>query len=123
MNKIRELTRSSLEITYELFIIMIPTLIIVKILDELGFVEILNKFCAPLMFLLGLPEAMPPDNQDHQSAQSDVQSVEARGGEESACVQVVRQAKGEGEVLDHLTHQKGEPQSCCHQKPVAAAAL
>ena len=58
MNKIRDLTRSSLEITYELFIIMIPTLIIVKILDELGFVEILNKFCAPLMFLLGLPEAI-----------------------------------------------------------------
>jgi hypothetical protein len=37
---------------------MIPTLIVVKILDELGFVEILNKFFAPLMFLLGLPEAI-----------------------------------------------------------------
>ena len=58
MNKVKELTRSSLEITYELFIIMIPTLIVVKILDELGFVEILNKFCAPLMSLLGLPEAI-----------------------------------------------------------------
>ena len=58
MNKVKELTRSSLEITYELFIIMIPTLIIVKILDEFGFVEILNKFFAPLMFLLGLPEAI-----------------------------------------------------------------
>jgi hypothetical protein len=58
MNKVKELTRSSLEITYELFIIMIPTLIVVKILDELGFVEILNKFFAPLMFLLGLPEAI-----------------------------------------------------------------
>ena len=58
MKKVKELTRSSLEITYELFIIMIPTLIVVKILDELGFVEILNKFCAPLMFLLGLPEAI-----------------------------------------------------------------
>jgi len=58
MNKVKELTRSSLEITYELFVIMIPTLIIVKILDELGFVEILNKFFAPLMFLLGLPEAI-----------------------------------------------------------------
>ena len=44
MNKIKELTKSSLEITYELFIIMIPTLIVVKILDELGFVQILNKF-------------------------------------------------------------------------------
>tara|TARA_Y100000994_G_scaffold160263_1_gene131466 strand:+ start:257 stop:1228 length:972 start_codon:yes stop_codon:yes gene_type:complete len=58
MNKVKELTKSSLEITYELFIIMIPTLIVVKILDELGFVEILNNFCAPLMFLLGLPEAI-----------------------------------------------------------------
>ena len=58
MNKVKELAKSSLEITYELFIIMIPTLIVVKILDELGFVEILNKFCAPLMFLLGLPEAI-----------------------------------------------------------------
>ena len=58
MNKFKELTKSSLEITYELFIIMIPTLIVVKILDELGFVEILNNFCAPLMFLLGLPEAI-----------------------------------------------------------------
>ena len=58
MNKLKELTKSSLEITYELFIIMIPTLIIVKILDEIGFVEILNKMFAPLMFLLGLPEAI-----------------------------------------------------------------
>ena len=58
MKKVKELAKSSLEITYELFIIMIPTLIVVKILDELGFVEILNNFCAPLMFLLGLPEAI-----------------------------------------------------------------
>ena len=58
MNKVMELAKSSLEITFELFIIMIPTLIVVKILDELGFVEILNNFCAPLMFLLGLPEAI-----------------------------------------------------------------
>tara|TARA_B100001250_G_scaffold279462_1_gene241833 strand:+ start:344 stop:1315 length:972 start_codon:yes stop_codon:yes gene_type:complete len=58
MNKVKELAKSSLEITYELFKIMIPTLIVVKILDELGFVEILNNFCAPLMFLLGLPEAI-----------------------------------------------------------------
>ena len=55
MNKIKELTKSSFEITYELFIVMIPTLIVVKILDEIGFVEILNKMFAPLMFLLGLP--------------------------------------------------------------------
>ena len=58
MNKIKELSKSSLEITYELFIIMIPTLIVVKILDELGFVQILNNFFAPLMFIIGLPEQM-----------------------------------------------------------------
>ena len=73
MNKIRELTRSSLEITYELFIIMIPTLIIVKILDELGFVEILNKFCAPLMFLLGLPEAISLVFTTHHCSQVPMQ--------------------------------------------------
>ena len=70
MNKIRELTRSSLEITYELFIIMIPTLIIVKILDELGFVEILNKFCAPLMFLLGLPAVSYTHLRAHETGRN-----------------------------------------------------
>jgi len=58
MNKIKELSKTIYEITYELFKIMIPTLIMVKILEELGFVEILNKVFAPLMLLLGLPEAI-----------------------------------------------------------------
>ena len=58
MNKIKELSKTIYEISYELFKIMIPTLIVVKILEELGFVEILNKVFAPLMLLLGLPEAM-----------------------------------------------------------------
>ena len=58
MNKIKELSKTIYEITYELFKIMIPTLIIVKILEEYGFVEILNKVFAPLMLLLGLPEAI-----------------------------------------------------------------
>ena len=47
MNKIKELTKSSFEITYELFIVMIPTLIVVKILDEIGFVEIWSVTGAP----------------------------------------------------------------------------
>jgi len=58
MNKIKELSKTIYEITYELFKIMIPTLIIVKILEVYGFVEILNKVFAPLMLLLGLPEAI-----------------------------------------------------------------
>ena len=56
MNKIKELSINIYEITYELFKIMIPTLIVVKLLEEFGFVTILNDFFAPLMILLGLPE-------------------------------------------------------------------
>lgn len=56
MNKIKELSTNIYEITYELFKIMIPTLIVVKLLEEFGFVIILNSFFAPLMILLGLPE-------------------------------------------------------------------
>ena len=56
MNKIKELSINIYEITYELFKIMIPTLIVVKLLEELGFVTILNDFFAPLIILLGLPE-------------------------------------------------------------------
>lgn len=58
MNKIKELSISSYEITLELFKVMIPTLIVIKILEEIGFVQVLNTFCAPLMLLLGLPEAI-----------------------------------------------------------------
>jgi len=57
MNKIKELSKTIYEISYELFKIMIPTLIVVKVLEELGFVEILNDFLSPLMLILGLPEA------------------------------------------------------------------
>lgn len=56
MQKLIKLSKNILEIAYELFRIMIPTLIIVKILQELGFVNILNNFLSPLMFLVGLPE-------------------------------------------------------------------
>ena len=47
MNKIKELSISSYEITLELFKVMIPTLIVIKILEEIGFVHVLNIFCAP----------------------------------------------------------------------------
>ena len=56
IKKTKDIVKNIFEITYELFRIMIPTLIIVKILQELGFVEILNNLLSPLMFLVGLPE-------------------------------------------------------------------
>ena len=39
MNKIKELSISSYEITLELFKVMVPTLIVIKILEEIGFVH------------------------------------------------------------------------------------
>ena len=56
IKKIKDIVKNIFEITYELFRIMIPTLIVVKILQELGFVDILNNFLSPLMFLVGLPD-------------------------------------------------------------------
>ena len=56
IKKTQDIVKNIFEITYELFRIMIPTLIIVKILQELGFVDILNNLLSPLMFLVGLPE-------------------------------------------------------------------
>ena len=56
IKKTKDIVKNIFEITYELFRIMIPTLIVVKILQELGFVDILNNLLSPLMFLVGLPE-------------------------------------------------------------------
>ncbi len=56
IKKTKDIVKNIFEITYELFRIMIPTLIIVKILQELGFVDVLNNLLSPLMFLVGLPE-------------------------------------------------------------------
>ena len=56
IKKIKDIVKNIFEITYELFRIMIPTLIVVKILQEFGFVDILNNFLSPLMFLVGLPD-------------------------------------------------------------------
>ena len=56
IKKIKDIVKNIFEISYELFRIMIPTLIVVKILQEFGFVDILNNFLSPLMFLVGLPE-------------------------------------------------------------------
>ena len=56
IKKSKDIVKNIFELTYELFRIMIPTLIIVKILQELGFVDILNNLLSPLMFLVGLPE-------------------------------------------------------------------
>ena len=46
------------DVSITLFKIMIPTLILVKILEELGVVLLLNQVMAPLTMLMGLPVEM-----------------------------------------------------------------
>lgn len=54
--KVRLLATEILRITYTLFKIMIPAIIIVKILEEIGFVPYLALFLEPMMTLVGLPK-------------------------------------------------------------------
>ena len=46
------------DVSFTLFKIMIPTLILVKTLEELGVVLMLNQIMAPLTSLMGLPVEM-----------------------------------------------------------------
>ncbi|MEH6588727.1 MAG: nucleoside recognition domain-containing protein [Halioglobus sp.] len=55
---IRELGHEVALVTWTLYKLMIPALIVVKLLQEMGALEYLSHFLAPLMSLLGLPESM-----------------------------------------------------------------
>lgn len=52
------LIKEILSITYDLFKIMIPIIIIVKVIDELGGIEYFSLVLEPLMQLVGLPSSM-----------------------------------------------------------------
>ena len=54
----RQLLKEIYEVSYTLFKLMIPVIIVVKILEELGGIEILSSILAPLMHWVGLPETM-----------------------------------------------------------------
>ncbi len=49
------LARETLRLTWELFRLMIPVILVVKLLEELGFVVLLSHLLAPIMGLVGLP--------------------------------------------------------------------
>lgn len=53
--KAGRLFRDALQISYELFKIMIPLIVAVKILKELGLVEVLARGLTPFMEVVGLP--------------------------------------------------------------------
>lgn len=52
------LIKEILSITYDLFKIMIPIIIIVKVIDEFGGIEYFSLILEPLMQLVGLPSSM-----------------------------------------------------------------
>ena len=54
----KELSQEIFDVSYTLFKIMIPIIIAVKILEELGVIEYLGIILEPLMSLVGLPESM-----------------------------------------------------------------
>ena len=56
--QIRKTCVDVVDVSVTLFKIMIPTLILVKILEEMGVVLILNQIMAPLTSLMGLPVEM-----------------------------------------------------------------
>lgn len=55
---INTLTREICSITFQLFKLMIPIIIMVKIIDELGGIEYIGNALAPIMQLVGLPASM-----------------------------------------------------------------
>jgi len=54
----RELASEIYFVTWTLYKVMIPTLIVVKLLEELGILVYLSWLLSPLMALVGLPESM-----------------------------------------------------------------
>lgn len=53
-----DIIKESLVVALPLYKIMIPMIILVKILKEMGFVEILGQLLAPIMAIVGLPGSM-----------------------------------------------------------------
>lgn len=53
----REIVIDTVKVSLTLFRIMIPALIVVKLLESIGFIEILATWISPLMQLMGLPDA------------------------------------------------------------------
>ena len=55
---LKKLYSDIVEVSWELFKIMVPTLLAVKVLSEIGFVSWLDSICAPLLSLIGLPASL-----------------------------------------------------------------
>ena len=56
--KLKNFIRESVSVALPLFRIMIPMIIVVKILKEMGAIDILGQWLAPVMGIVGLPGSM-----------------------------------------------------------------
>lgn len=54
----KELTRDIFEVTFTLFKIMIPIIIVIKIVEEMGGIILLSQWLSPLMEFVGLPNEL-----------------------------------------------------------------
>lgn len=58
MPYLQDIIRKTVSISFTLFKLMIPIIIVVKILEEMGLVIIISEWLSPVMELVGLPGAM-----------------------------------------------------------------
>lgn len=58
INTLKELPREIYDVSMTLFKIMIPALIIIKLLEEIGGITLLGHILSPVMAWVGLPESM-----------------------------------------------------------------
>ena len=55
---LKELVLKSIDLSLTLFKIMVPIIIVIKVLEEFGFIAVLSNVLEPVMELVGLPGAM-----------------------------------------------------------------
>lgn len=58
INIARELFREAASTSLKLFRIMVPVIVVVKLLQEIGMIDVLAELLAPLMGIVGLPGSM-----------------------------------------------------------------
>ena len=58
MFPVRKVVTDIIDVSVTLFKIMIPTLIVVEVISEIGVVELANHMLSPVMGVLGLPSEM-----------------------------------------------------------------
>ncbi|MFB9218027.1 hypothetical protein [Vibrio sinaloensis] len=54
----QELWREIIDVTWTLYKLMIPIILVIKVIEEMGGITLLSEFLSPLMGALGLPEEM-----------------------------------------------------------------